>query len=75
MGSPAAMTERCAPLRVFQPTVKKRAVAGAGLLGPACHVYIALLYCVCVCMCVREKEALALVAFHVSLCFGVTLYT
>lgn len=60
MGSPAAMTERCAPLRVFQPTVKKRAVAGAGLLGP---------------VCVREEEALALVAFHVSLCFGVTLYT
>lgn len=40
--------DRTVLLRVFQPTVKKRAAASAGLLGPACHVYLALLYCVCV---------------------------
>lgn len=35
---------------------------------------VALLYSVRVCVCVRVRETLLLVAFHVGLCFVLTLY-
>lgn len=42
--------------------------------SPAYQMCVALLYSVCVCVCVRVRETLLLVAFHVGLCFVLTLY-
>lgn len=60
-------------LFVFQPTVKKQTVARTGF-PVSCLSNVCCPALLCVCVCIRVRETLLLVAFHVGLCFVLTLY-